>query len=150
MVIIMKKKFGHFFLELCCSYTLVSVIGAVVNIIGGTETNNVNVIMMFVFCVIACIVLNLHKLFDSLSPLLMIVVQYMIAVALVFGAVNVFRLILQETLTRKNWFELFRSFTIPYFIGAGLYYYGIYSEAKAQNRIIKELQRAGGEDRDKG
>ena len=146
----MKKKFGHFFLELCCSYTLVSVIGAVVNIIGGTETNNVNVIMMFVFCVIACIVLNLHKLFDSLSPLLMIVVQYMIAVALVFGAVNVFRLILQETLTRKNWFELFRSFTIPYFIGAGLYYYGIYSEAKAQNRIIKELQRAGGEDRDKG
>ncbi len=140
----MKKKFGHFFLELCCSYTLVSVIGAVVNIIGGTETNNINVIMMFVFCVIACIVLNLHKLFDSFSPLLMIVVQYMIAVALVFGAVNVFRLILQETLTRKNWFELFRSFTIPYFIGAGLYYYGIYSEAKAQNRIIKELQRAGG------
>lgn len=146
----MKKKFGHFFLELCCSYTLVSVIGAVVNIIGGTETNNVNVIMMFVFCVIACIVLNLHKLFDSFSPLLMIVVQYMIAVALVFGAVNVFRLILQETLTRKNWFELFRSFTIPYFIGAGLYYYGIYSEAKAQNRIIKELQRAEGKDRDKG
>ena len=90
----MKKKFGHFFLELCCSYTLVSVIGAVVNIIGGTETNNINVIMMFVFCVIACIVLNLHKLFDSFSPLLMIVVQYMIAVALVFGAVNVFRLIL--------------------------------------------------------
>lgn len=138
----MKKKFGQFFMELCCSYTFVSVIGAVVNMIGGTETNNVNVIMMFVFCTIACIVLNLHKLFDYFSPLFMIVVQYVIATILVFGTAYMFGLISEEPLTRKNWYELFRSFTIPYFIGAGIYYYSIFAEAKVQSHMIKEIQMA--------
>ena len=142
MVFVMKKKFGQFFMELCCSYTFVSVIGAVVNMIGGTETNNVNVIMMFVFCTIACIVLNLHKLFDYFSPLFMIVVQYVIATILVFGTAYMFGLISEEPLTRKNWYELFRSFTIPYFIGAGIYYYGIYAEAKVHSHMIKEIQMA--------
>ena len=142
MVFVMKKKFGQFFMELCCSYTFVSVIGAVVNMIGGTETNNVNVIMMFVFCTIACIVLNLHKLFDYFSPLFMIVVQYVIATILVFGTAYMFGLTSEEPLTRKNWYELFRSFTIPYFIGAGIYYYGIYAEAKVQSHMIKEIQMA--------
>lgn len=138
----MKKKFGQFFMELCCSYTFVSVIGAVVNMIGGTETNNVNVIMMFVFCTIACIVLHLHKLFECFSPLVMVIVQYMIATVLVFGTVHTFGLILDETPTWKNWYELFRSFTIPYFIGAGIYYYSIFAEAKIQNQMIKEIQMA--------
>ena len=142
MVFVMKKKFGQFFMELCCSYTFVSVIGAVVNMIGGTETNNVNVIMMFVFCTIACIVLNLHKLFDYFSPLFMIVVQYVIATILVFGTAYMFGLISEEPLTRKNWYELFRSFTIPYFIGAGIYYYSIFAEAKVQSHMIKEIQMA--------
>lgn len=138
----MKKKFGQFLLELCCSYTFVSVVGAVVNMIGGTETNNINVIMMFVFCIIACIVLNFHKLFDRFSPLFMMIIQYAIAAVLVLGAVYIFSLILRETLTWKNWYELFRSFTIPYLIGTGFYYYKIYSEAKVQNSIIMEIQMA--------
>ena len=150
MVIVMKKKFGQFFMDVSCSYTFVSVIGAVVNMIGGTETNNVNVMMMFVFCTIACVVLNLHKLFDCFSPLVMIIVQYVIAAGLVFVTVRVFSLILDETPTRKNWYELFRSFTIPYFIGAGIYYYSIFAEAKVQSHMIKEIQMADGKGKSAG
>ena len=65
----MTGKFKEYVLEVCCVFTLMSVIGAIVNIIAGTETNNINVLVMFATCAIATFVLFLHKLFDSVSPL---------------------------------------------------------------------------------
>lgn len=137
----MKKIIGQFFLELCCSYTLVSVFGAMVNIISGTQTNNINVIMMFSFCVVACLVLNLHKLFDRFSPLFMIVSQYVIAMGLVILIFYLSALICNETITKRNMYEVFRSFTIPYVIGAAFYYYGLYIEVKNQNKILQTIQK---------
>ena len=137
----MKKLLGQFFLELCCSYTLVSVFGAIVNIISGTQTNNINVIMMFLFCVVACLVLNLHKLFDRFSPLFMIVSQYVIAIGLVMLIFYLAAFICNETVTSRNAYEVFRSFTIPYVIGAAVYYYSLYIEVKNQNKILQTIQK---------
>ena len=38
----MKDSIKLYLLELCCSYTIVSVAGALINMIAGTETNNVS------------------------------------------------------------------------------------------------------------
>ena len=116
-----------------------SVIGAIVNIIAGTETNNINVLVMFATCAIATFVLFLHKLFDSVSPLLMIIVQYLVACALVglmLWLVSVFI----SPISPKGWFEFYRSFTIPYIFLAGFFYYRVFSETKKQDKLIQEIK----------
>ena len=135
----MAGKIKADLLELCCVYTVMSVLGAIVNIIAGTETNNINVLVMFATCAIATFVLFLHRLFDSVSPLVMIIVQYLVACALVglmLWLVSVFI----SPITPRGWFEFYRSFTIPYIFLAGFYYFRVFSEAKKQNKLIQEIQ----------
>ena len=116
-----------------------SVIGAIVNIIAGTETNNINVLVMFATCAIATLVLFLHKLFDSVSPLVMIIVQYLVACALV-GLMLWLISVFISPITPKGWFEFYRSFTIPYIVLAGFYYYRVFSETKRQDKLIQEIR----------
>lgn len=135
----MTGKIKEYVLEVCCAYTIMSVVGAIVNIIAGTETNNINVLVMFATCAIATLVLFLHKLFDSVSPLVMIIVQYLIACALVgimLWLVSTFI----SPITPKGWFEFYRSFTIPYIFFAGFYYYRVFSETKKQDKLIQEIK----------
>ena len=135
----MKDFIKSYLLELCCSYTIVSVIGAFINIIFGYQTNNVNVVMMFIFCNIAVFVLSIHKFFEKLSPLAMMIIQYFVALALCTGAILIATLF-WGPVTPRGWFEFFRSFTIPYIIGAGLYYYRLWADAKKQQELINEIQ----------
>ena len=135
----MKDFIKSYLLELCCSYTIVSVGGAIINIMAGTDTNNVNVIMMFIFCNIAVFVLSIHRFFERLSPLAMIVIQYVVACALCSLAVYI-GTFFYGPVTPRGWFELFRSFTIPYVIGAALYYYRLWDDAKKQQNLLKEIQ----------
>ena len=135
----MKDFIKSYLLELCCSYTIVSVIGAFINIIFGYQTNNANVVMMFIFCNIAVFVLSIHKFFEKLSPLAMMIIQYVVALALCTGAILTATLF-WGPVTPKGWFEFFRSFTIPYIIGAGLYYYRLWADAKKQQELINEIQ----------
>ena len=141
----MKDFIKSYLLELCCSYTIVSVAGALINMAMGTETNNANVILMFIFCNIAVFVLSIHKFFEKLSPLAMIIIQYVVALALCTGAILIATLF-WGPVTPRGWFEFFRSFTIPYIIGAALYYYRLYREAKDQDEMIKEIQKKKEED----
>ena len=136
--ITMKKYLKTLILYVCISYTMVSVSGAVVNIITGTKTSNSNTLIMFGLCVIASFVLSLNKVFDEFSPLLMIVLQYVIVMALCAGFL--FLLSLVDPISPEGWFEYFRSITVPYIIIAAIYYYGLYDEAKKQDKIIKDIQ----------
>ena len=135
----MTGKFKEYVLEVCCVFTLMSVLGAVVNLIAGTETNNINVLVMFATCAIATFVLFLHKLFDSVSPLVMIIVQYLVACALV-GLMLWLVSMFISPITPKGWFEFYRSFTIPYIFLAGFYYYRVFSETKKQDKLIQEIK----------
>lgn len=141
----MKDFIKSYLLELCCSYTIVSVAGAFINMAMGTETNNANVVLMFIFCNIAVFVLSIHKFFEKLSPLAMIIIQYVVALALCTGAILIATLF-WGPVTPRGWFEFFRSFTIPYIIGAALYYYRLYREARDQDEMIKEIQQKKKED----
>ena len=135
----MKDYIKSYLLNLCCSYTIISVIGAIINIISGYQTNNANVVMMCIFCNIAVFVLSIHKLFEAFSPLAMIIIQYVLAVVLIFLVIFIASLI--EPVSPRGWFEFFRSFTIPYIIGAALYYYRVFKETKEQDEMIKEIQK---------
>ncbi|MBP5491652.1 MAG: hypothetical protein J6Y08_02285 [Clostridiales bacterium] len=135
------ERAKQYIVELCCVYTLMSVLGAIVNIIAGTQTNNANVLVMFATCAIAAFVLYLHKLFDSVSPLVMIIVQYLIACGLCAVLLLVIQKVFNQTVTAKGWFEYYRSFTIPYIVLAALYYYRVFSETKKQDELIRQIQQ---------
>ena len=135
----MTAKIKEYILEVCCVFTLMSVFGAIVNIIAGTETNNINVIVMFATCAIATLVLFLHKLFDNVSPLVMIIVQYLVACALVGLMLWLISMFISP-ISPKGWFEFYRSFTIPYIFLAGFYYYRVFSETKKQDKLIQEIR----------
>ena len=143
----MIKKAKQYILEVCCVYTLMSVLGAVINIICGTETNNLNVLVMFATTAIATFVLFLHKLFDRVSPLLMMIIQYVIACALIGGMLLLISRFISPV-SPKGWFEFYRSFTIPYIVLAGFYYYRVFSETKKQNALIQEIQNGSKETED--
>ena len=138
----MGEKIKEFLIELCCVYTLVSVLGAIVNMIAGTQTSNINVLVMFFTCFIATFVLFLHKLFDNVSPLLMIIIQYLVACGLCAVMLIIISKI-YEPISPRGWFEYYRSFTIPYIFLAGFYYYRVFSDAKKQDRLIREIQELG-------
>ena len=135
----MDAKIKRFLIELCCVYTLVSVGGAIVNIICGTQTSNINVLVMFATCAIATFVLFLHRLFDNVSPLVMIIVQYLVACGLCAAMLLILSITI-DPITPRGWFEYFRSFTIPYIILAGFYYFRVFSETKKQDDVLKEIQ----------
>ncbi len=139
-----NAKVKEFLLELCCAYTFVSVTGAIVNMLAGTETNNLNVLVMFATCTIATFVLFLHKLFDNFSPLFMMIAQYLIA-CLLIGTMLLIISKFVEPIKPRGWFEFYRSFTILYIFLAGFFYYRVFSETKKEAELIKEIQELKGE-----
>ena len=118
---------------------MVSVTAAICNIMLGGQTNNMNERLIFAICIIASVVLSLHGLFDSVSPLAMVVIQYLVACALI--AVLLLIISCFDTITPRGWFELYRSFTIPYIILAGIYYYSVFADTKKKDSLIKDLQK---------
>ena len=138
----MKKYFKNLALMIFMSYTVVSVSAAIINIIFGGQTNNMNELMMFVICIIASVVLSLHGLFDSVSPLTMMVIQYLLACVLI--AVMLLIVSRFDTITLQGWLDLYRSFTIPYVFLAGIYYYSVFADTKKKDSLIKDLQKRAG------
>ncbi len=135
----MKEYWKETLIELCCAYTIISVVGAITNIFYGSETNNANVLIMFVFCAIAVFVLSLHKLLIRFSPLVMILIQFLVSLGLCCAVVFVASFI--EPVSPRGWFEFIRSFLIVYALGAGFYYYRVFRDAKEQDKLIKEIQK---------
>ncbi len=123
---------------ICVSYTVLSIANAVFSLFAGrTEGTHWNSIVMLLWTSIAVFVLSIHHLFDEWSPALMIVVQYMIAMGLVF--LTVFIGSFFEEVSEGGYFDVFVSFTWPYVIGALLYYISLFRSAKRQDRMIQEI-----------
>lgn len=137
----MKKAVrNEILLVICVSYTLISLGATVINMLTGTETSNLNTISMLVFTTIAVLVLYTHQLFDRISPLFMIVIQYVIAMGLVM--LYVFIVGLFDPVAEGGYWDIFVSFTIPYVIGAVVYYISVFHQAHEQDALLQEIKEA--------
>lgn len=125
-------------LTICVSYTIISACGAIVNMLMGGETSNLNTLSMLVFTSIAVIILYMHQLFERISPLLMIVIQYVIALGLVM--LYVFLVGLFEPVAEGGYRDIFISFTVPYVIGAVVYYISVFKQARQQDALLQEIK----------
>ena len=127
-------------LTICVSYTLISIGTTILNMLAGSETNNMKTISMLVFTSIAVLVLYTHQIFDKVSPLVMIVIQYVIALGLVM--LYVFIVGLFDPVAEGGYRDIFVSFTIPYVIGALVYYISVFYQAQQQDALLQEIKKA--------
>ncbi len=137
----MKKTLrNEILLTICVSYTLISFGATIMNMLSGSETNNMNTISMLVFTSIAVLVLYTHQIFDEVSPLVVIVIQYGVAMGWVM--LYVFIVGLFEPVAEGGYWDIFVSFTIPYVIGAIVYYISVFHQAHQQDALLQEIKKA--------
>lgn len=135
-------------ITICVSYTILSILNAVSSMISGIEKGtHINSVMMLIWCSIAVLILSIHHYFEDWSPIGMIVIQYLIAISLVFLSLYIVSFF--DEISKGGYRDAFLSFTIPYIIGAVFYYISLFSSAKRQNKIIQEIneKQIGNEDK---
>ena len=125
-------------IAICISYTIINIGGsvfeAIVNQKSSLCTNN---IMMLLWTSIAVFILSIHHLFDEWSPFAMILIQYIIALSLVFLTMLIGGVF--EPVAKGGYQDAFLSFTIPYVIGAVVYYIGVFQSVRRQNRLLQDI-----------
>lgn len=125
-------------ITICISYTILSIANAVISLFRGVEMGtHWNSVLMLVWTSIAVLVLAIHHLFDELPPLLMMVIQYVIAMGLVL--LTIFVSGFWGEISESGYKDAVISFSIPYLIGAVIYYVSVFREAKRQNKLIEEI-----------
>lgn len=137
MKIIDKKQFIP---TVCVIYTILSVAKIGLEFVFQKEFGDfqANLLVMLLFSFLATLVLSQHYRFDRLPLLLVMLLQYvgMITVVMLFTWISSFR----EELHPEGYHDMFWSFTIPYLIGAAVYYLALFLEVKKANRMLQELK----------
>lgn len=134
----MKNKWKELVLVICVSYTILSMVAAIVNTIAGSQTSNVNAIMMLILTTISVSVLYLYQLLDRFSPLFTITLQYLIALMLAGIALFIWNLF--DEISGNGYLDFFVSFTVFYAIGAVIFYVMTYLETKKMNKLLQDIQ----------
>lgn len=100
----------------------------------GTRTN---IVFMFLFCVLSLFILEQHKRFEKLPMVLVLLLQYLIALSVVMILVWISGR--YEELSKYAYRDVFLSFTIPYIFGAAWYYISLIYEAKRANEMLDHV-----------
>ena len=121
------------------SYTLISLFVILSEIVlDGPNSTHYNLLMCLVFTTMTITILSLHYLFDNFSPLVMIIIQFIIGIVLV--VIITYFVGRFETLHSDAYKDMIRSFASVYVIAAIFYYIHLHKEVKKQDRIINEIQ----------
>lgn len=127
-------------ITICISYTIINLGGSIFEaIINQNNSLCMNNIMMLIWTSIAVIVLSIHHLFDEWSPLAMILIQYVIALSLVFLTLFIGGFF--EPVAKGGYKDAFLSFTIPYVIGGIIYYIGVFQSVRKQNQLLQDINK---------
>ena len=140
MQIISRKNFLPI---VCICYTLIS-LGKILEetIMGYKDPYYVeNFITIFLISLIATLVLGLHYYLQNVPLTIVILGQYIFLLGIImFGLWIVSHF---QKVASTGYRDLFFSFTIPYLIGAIIYYVSIFIQTRKANHILKELKKDG-------
>lgn len=135
-----KVNLSEMLITICISYTILSLVNAGLSLATGrADIPAFNSFTMIQWTSLGVGILYIHHYFERLSPLVMIITQYAIAMGLVFASIFIEGQFIP--IHPNGYRDAFRSFTIPYVIGAILYYVQIFREAKRQNILLQEIKK---------
>lgn len=127
----------------CVVYTILSISKIVIEAIIQNEFGNYqsNLLMMIFLSFIATLVLSQHYRLQQIPLTLVIIGQYLVLI----GGVLLITWIsgLYTDLHPNAYRDMLLSFTIPYIIGAVIYYLNLFWEVKNANKILKNIKKKG-------
>lgn len=137
MKLINRKNFVP---TVCIIYTLLSIFKVISEsmINGGIDKNKENFFWMLAMSIIATFVLSIHYYLQDFSMGLVIIGQYIVLITFVMVCVWIEGHFVE--LHPDAYKDMFRSFTIPYIVGAAIYYLKFYYQVKKANVILKDLK----------
>lgn len=130
----------NFIPTVCIVYTILSIFKIVLEslVCGVLDNNYENFIWMFAISVIATFALSLHYYLKNFPIWLVMIGQYLVVLALIVLCIWIEGKFF--TLHPNAYKDMFWSFTIPYIVGATVYYISFWNEVKRANVIIKYLK----------
>lgn len=136
----MKKiLFVEIPLCICVFYTVLNIYNSIYVVMKGVDVVPAdNNFYMLLWCALGTFAVYSQKLFPERSPLAVLFIAYIISTSIVL--VSIYIIGLSEPLHPDAFRDAFRSFSIPYWIGAVAYYIGLYMEARQQNEWVQEIR----------
>ena len=89
--------------------------------------------------ILGVLILSQHYRLERFSPLAMVIIQYVIAVAVILISLKAASYI--TDIHPDGYRDMILSFSIPYFIGAVVYYISLMLEVRKQNRILEKIKK---------
>lgn len=137
-----KMSKTDFFNTACVFFTILALTKIVMEyiLLGQMDHTGNNLLFMFAFTCLSLFILNQYSRFENLSPLFIIIAQYIIAMGIVLLIVWIGGHF--EQLSLNAYRDIFLSFTIPYIIGAICYYVSLHLEVKKENEMLDRIKKS--------
>lgn len=125
----------------CITYTIVSVILTIYEMIVNKKINptQLNIFLFLILSILGVGILSQHYRFEKFSPLMMIIIQYSIAVAVILVTLKVASFLVD--IHPDGYRDMTVSFSIPYFIGTVIYYICLRLEVRKQNYLLEKIKQ---------
>lgn len=128
---------------ICITYTVVSISLTIFEILNKGEMNptQFNIFLFLILSILGVGVLSQHYRFERFSPLTMIILQYVIAVVII--VISLWMASFFVDIHPDGYKDMTLSFSIPYVIGAVVYYVCLRLEVRKQNRLLVNIKKKG-------
>lgn len=126
---------------ICITYTVLSISLTTYEIIINGKMNpaQLNIFLFLILSILGVVVLSQHYRFERFSPLTMIIVQYIIAIAAILISLKIASFFVD--IHPDGYRDMALSFSVPYIIGAMIYYFALRLEVKKQNKLLENIKR---------
>lgn len=128
--------------ECCVSFTLILLGIIVIETISRGELSKDygNVLVCLLWTAIAVTTLSIYPLFEKLPTLFIIILQYIIAMGLVFLTVRLVNFS-EVSIEMERYKEAFISFTMFYLIGGAVFYRSQRKSVEKQNELLEDIKK---------
>lgn len=129
---------------ICITYTVISIGYTIFEIIinGKMNPTQLNIFLFLALSILGVAVLSQHYRFNRFSPLAMIIMQYMIAEIIILASLKIASFFVD--IHPDGYRDMTLSFSVPYLIGALIYYIRLRLEVKKQNQLLRIVKEQKG------
>lgn len=126
---------------ICITYTVLSISLTIYEIIVNGKMNpaQLNIFLFLILSILGVVVLSQHYRFERFSPLTMIIMQYAIAIVVILVSLKIASFFVD--IHPDGYRDMTLSFSVPYIIGAIIYYIVLRLEVKKQNKLLENIKK---------
>ncbi|MBQ7944931.1 MAG: hypothetical protein IJ326_12830 [Lachnospiraceae bacterium] len=135
------KVVKEYLLSVCVVYTILSLVKIFMEGISSYQDPYyvMNFGMMFVVTCFATFVLFMHRIFDKVPLVFVMIGQYIVVIGGVMLGLFVMSKLVE--VSPNAYRELFLQITVPYIVLAGIYYVSYFNEVRRANHNLSELKK---------